>query len=38
MRKKLLSLLLCGVMMASMLVGCSTTKDEKKIMEKTKLL
>ncbi|WP_343338376.1 sn-glycerol-3-phosphate-binding periplasmic protein UgpB [Terrisporobacter petrolearius] len=30
MRKKLLSLLLCGVMMASMLVGCSTTKDEKK--------
>jgi len=29
MRKKLLSLLLCGVMMASMLVGCSTTKDEK---------
>lgn len=36
MKKKLLSLLLCGVMMASMLVGCSTTKDEKKDNGKNK--
>lgn len=30
MKKKFLSLLLCGVMMSSMLVGCSTTKEQNK--------
>lgn len=30
MKKKFLSLLLCGVMISSILVGCSTTKDENK--------
>lgn len=36
MKKKFLSLLLCGVMMSSILVGCSTTKDENKENEENK--